>query len=236
MSSLFRRWVAWTVGGEMAGFVAPATVGVLTADSPARVALPSLVAAGAVEGLLLGAAQARALAPAMPGLRARRFAGLTGAAAALAYLVGMLPSSVGESLSHAPPALLAVGATVGGLLLLCSLGTAQWLELRRHVDQSWTWIPLTAGAWLVGLATFMLIATPLWRPGQTVALSVAIGLVAALAMATVVAVLTGRAVQRLADRAAGSGQRRDGLSGRGLEEGPTGGMPGRAGSRRHRPT
>ena len=201
MSPFFRRWVAWTVAGELAGFVAPAAVGVLTADSPPRVALPSLVAAGVVEGLLLGAAQARALTSALPALRSRRFAGLTAVAAALAYLVGMLPSSVGAPLTDAPPALLALAGVVGGLVLLCSLGTAQWLELRRHVDRAWTWIPVTAAAWLVGLATFMLVATPLWRPGQAVALSVVIGLGAALAMATVVAVLTGRAAQRLVGRA-----------------------------------
>lgn len=38
MSPLFRRWVVWTICGEMAGFVAPAVVGVLTAQSSARIA------------------------------------------------------------------------------------------------------------------------------------------------------------------------------------------------------
>ena len=50
MTPFTRRWVRWTVAGEMAGFVAPAVVGALTAGWPAQVALPSLVGAGAVEG------------------------------------------------------------------------------------------------------------------------------------------------------------------------------------------
>ncbi|WP_035938234.1 hypothetical protein [Knoellia aerolata] len=201
MSPLVRRWVAWTIAGEMAGFGAPAVVGVLTAGSPTRVALPALVSAGAVEGLLLGAAQAHVLSSALPGLDVRRFALLTAGAASLAYLVGMLPSSTGWAGTDAPTALLVAAAVVGGIVLLGSLGTAQWLELRRHVTRGWTWILTTAGAWLVGLAVFMLVATPLWRPGQGVALAVLVGLVAALGMATTVAVLTGRAAQRLVDRA-----------------------------------
>lgn len=55
---LLGRWVRWTVAGEMVGFVAPAVLGVVSAEWSPRTAIPTMVAAGAVEGLMLGAAHA----------------------------------------------------------------------------------------------------------------------------------------------------------------------------------
>lgn len=197
---LLGRWVRWTVTGEMAGFVAPAVLGVVSAEWAPRAALPTMVAAGAVEGLLLGAAQAHALAPCVPRLRTVRFALLTAAAAALAYMLGMLPSAMGARLTEAPRVPVVLVGTVAALVLLASIGTAQWLELRRHVGRAWTWIATTAVAWLAGLVAFLLIATPLWHPGQRPAVVVLVGLVAAGAMATAVALVTGLALQRLLGR------------------------------------
>lgn len=197
MSAFLRRWVAWTVCGEVVGFLAPAVVGVLTARSAAPLVLPALVAAGAVEGLLLGAAQAHVLVGEVPALDTRRFAGLTALAASVAYLVGMLPSTAGTALARAPRVVLVLAAACGGLVLLASIGTAQWFELRRHLPRAWSWVLTTAAAWLAGLAVFMLVATPLWRPGQPVGLAVLIGLGAALGMAAVMALVTGRAAERL---------------------------------------
>ena len=96
--------------------------------------------------------------------------------------------------------MVVLGLALGSFLLLTSLGTAQWLELRHHVDGAWTWVPVTAGAWLLGLTVFMVIATPLWHEGQAVALAVTIGLVAAVAMAGCVALVTGLALTRLLRR------------------------------------
>ncbi|GGB65374.1 hypothetical protein N798_10655 [Knoellia flava TL1] len=197
MSPLQWRWVRWTVAGELAGFVAPAVVGVLTADSPARLAVPSVVLAGAVEGLLLGAAQGHVLRSVVPRLDVWRFSGLTSVAAALAYVVVMVPMAAAVTLGELPVAVLALVAAALAAVLLASLGTAQWLELRRHVDRAGFWVPWTAVAWSCGLAVFMLLATPLWRPGQPLPVSVAVGLLGALAMATAVAVVTGLALPRL---------------------------------------
>ncbi|WP_457254230.1 hypothetical protein [Pedococcus sp. P5_B7] len=194
---LLGRWVRWTVAGELVGFVAPAVLGVVSAEWSSRAAIPTMVAAGAVEGVMLGAAQAHALAPSIPGLRSARFAGLTALAAALAYVLGMLPSTLGARLVEAPRVPVVLAGTVAGAVLLASIGTAQWLELRRHVGKAWTWIATTAAAWLAGLVAFLLIATPLWHPGQRPAVVVLIGLVAAGAMATTVALVTGLALQRL---------------------------------------
>ena len=201
---LLRRWVVWTVAGEMVGFVAPAVLGVVSANWSPRTALPTMVLAGAVEGLMLGAAQAHALAPSIPGLRPARFALLTTVAAALAYVLGMLPSALGTQLVDAPRLPVVLAGLLAAMLLLASIGTAQWLELRRHVDNAWTWIATTAAAWLAGLVAFLVIATPLWHPDQRPALVVLIGLVAAGAMATTVALVTGLALPRLLTRRHGT--------------------------------
>jgi hypothetical protein len=58
----------------MLGFIAPAVLGMVSGGWSSRPAIATMVAAGAVEGLLLGAAQAHALAPSLPGLRSGRFA------------------------------------------------------------------------------------------------------------------------------------------------------------------
>ena len=45
--------------------------------------------------------------------------------------------------------------------------------------------------WLVGLAVFLAVTSPLWRPGQSLALVVAIGVLAGMRMAVSVAAVTG---------------------------------------------
>ncbi|WP_205650659.1 hypothetical protein [Actinoplanes solisilvae] len=69
---LFRRWFVTVTAGEFLGFVAPATVGALTRDAPAAVGVGAVLAAGAVEGMMLGLAQATVLRRALPRLPARR--------------------------------------------------------------------------------------------------------------------------------------------------------------------
>jgi len=201
---LWRRWTVSTTVGELLGFVAPALAGggatAAALDAPTTYLL--LLIAGSVEGLALGAAQGWALRKALPRLPPRDFALATGAAAVLAYAIGMLPSSLGDRLGAVPPAVLVLATAAGGLLLLASIGTAQWLVIRRY-GYGWPlWIVTTAGAWLAALLVFVAVSTPLWRPGQPVALTVAIGLLGAAAMAVTAAALTGFAAVRLTRRVA----------------------------------
>ena len=84
--------------------------------------------------------------------------------------------------------------------VLLTIGTAQWLVLRRHLRRSASWIAATALAWLGGLAAFAVIASPLWQPGQPVWLVAAIGALAGLAMAAVASAVTGFTLVRLLDR------------------------------------
>ncbi|MHC1557876.1 hypothetical protein ACR9E3_02910 [Actinomycetospora sp. C-140] len=195
--SLLARWIPVVTLAELAGFALPAVVGVLTAPAPASDAVPALVGAGVVEGMLLGAGQALVLRRVLPRLSARRWIGATASGAALAYLLGLLPSTVSPVAATWPAAVLVLLAVPLGVLLLASIGGAQWLELRRHVDRAGWWVAVTALAWLLGLGVFLAVATPLWQPGQTVLVSVLVGLAAGALMALVMATVTGLGLVRL---------------------------------------
>jgi hypothetical protein len=188
-----------TTVGESVGFCVPAVTGALIArlGVPALAGFALLLVAGWAEGFLLGGAQQWALRISLGRLSGRAFAHATAAAAVVAYAIGMLPSSLGDALAGLPPWVLVAGGTVAGVALLASIGTAQWLVLRHDgYDAPW-WILTTAGAWLAGLGVFMAVATPLWRPGQPVAVTVLVGVLAGVSMAGTVAVLTGFAAERL---------------------------------------
>ncbi|PVZ06365.1 hypothetical protein [Actinomycetospora cinnamomea] len=201
--ALLRTWIPVVALAELVGFALPAVVGVLAAASPTAVSVPALIAAGAVEGALLGAGQVVVLRRVLPAVSVSRWVGATAGAAALAYLLGLLPSTTASVTASWPvPVLVGLGAVLG-VLLLGVIGTAQWLELRRHVVRAGGWIGVTALAWLLGLGVFLAVATPLWRPGQPVAVAVAVGLGAGALMAVVMAAATGVGLVRLLARSPG---------------------------------
>ncbi|WP_370962550.1 hypothetical protein [Amycolatopsis sp. cg9] len=194
------RRLAWTwfllvTVAEFSGFAIPATAGALTAGSPA--ALPVLLVAGAAEGTVLGAGQALVLSRALPAVNRRHWIAGTAAAAAFAYLAGLAPSTWATRLSSWPPLVLWPAAGILGLALLCSIGFAQWLVLRRHVPRSARWIATTAGAWLVGLAVFLGVTTPLWQSGQSLPTTIAVGVLGGLLMAATTSAVTALALRRL---------------------------------------
>lgn len=201
--ALLRVWFVWVTVAEVLGFVAPAVAGALTADAGPAVALPALLLTGAVEGAVLGLGQGVVLRAAVPGLPVRRWVAATTAGAVLAYVLGMLPATAYGAAASWPPAALAVVGGLLGALLLGSIGTAQWLVLRRHVPGSASWIATTALGWACGLAAFLVICTPLWRPGQSPALTVAVGVLGGLVMAATMAVITGVGLVRLLARIPG---------------------------------
>ncbi len=87
-AALLRSWTRCVTIGEAAGFAVPAAVGVLSAGSAAVVYIPALLMAGAVEGAVLGVAQAHVLRRALPGLQVHRWVTSTSAAAVFAYTMG----------------------------------------------------------------------------------------------------------------------------------------------------
>lgn len=195
----FVTWLWAVTLGESAGFLLPALVGVATA-SAGGLSFPLLMFAGVVEGAALGWSQWWVLRRRLPGVSGIRWIGFTAVAAAVAYGIGLLPSTF-TFLWQPWPLWTQLG--VGGVLalaLLGSIGVAQWLELRRRVVRAHRWIAVTALAWCLALATFLLVATPLWHEGQSVGAAVVVGVVAGLAMAVVMAAVTGGAMTALSRR------------------------------------
>ena len=192
-----RRWFLWVTFGESAGFLAPAVVAVFVIIPDTAGALAWLAAAGVAEGTVLGLAQAQVLKRQLPGLRVRSWTVRTAAGAALAWVIGLAPSTFAEQWQDWPAVLQLAVAVPGALLLLCSIGLAQWPELRRHVAHSGWWVTGSALAWCVGLGLFFAVAPPLWHPGQPPTTVIAIGVAAAILMAAGMALVTGLVMDRL---------------------------------------
>lgn len=197
---VWTRWVLWTTTAEVAGFMVPAVAGVTTADRQATAQYVPLVAAGLVEGAALGAGQAHVLRGVLPGLRVRAYVVASSLAAGFAYAVAMLPAAWPDAVAGLPGPLLVLLAAVGGVAMLASIGTGQWLVLREALPRSASWVLSTALAWLAGLGVFLAVATPWWHVGQSALVTVLVGMVAGLLMALTAAIVTGAALVRLLAR------------------------------------
>jgi hypothetical protein len=196
----YRRWVRATTIGELAGFTIPALVGAVVAvvgTQPAA-ALAMLVLAGTGEGAVLGWAQSRALRRDLPRLSARSWVTATAAGAALAWAIGMVPSTFYDTLSTLPAPVLAALAVPAGLALLATIGVAQWTVLRRHVARAGVWVAANALGWLAGLVVvFAAIGV---APAGSPVLVVLCGVLGGLGMGLTMALVTGAFLVRLLER------------------------------------
>lgn len=190
------NWVGRVSLGESLGFLAPALAQLLAAALWPTATFPLLVLAGFVEGAVLGWFEVHVLRSRLPDVSIRRWVLFTGAAAAGAWTLGLLPSADSAWQDWPAAAQIAAGTTAG-VVLLASIGFAQWIELRHHVPRAWRWIAGSAAAWAAGLGVFMAVATLLWQPGQDLWLSALIGIWAAVLMAVTMAVITGLVMARL---------------------------------------
>ncbi len=198
---LWRRWVVLVAAGELAGFALPAAAGIWSAPMRPGAQLAVMTAAGVFEGAVLGGAQAAVLHRVLPGFRARAWVVATALAAALAWFVGMLPSTTHDTWSTWPVGPTAVVGVLLGAVLLGSIGTAQALVLPAGTRGARTWVVWTAVGWCAGLIAFTVISTPLWHPGQSVAARLVIGVLGGAAMALTMAAVTGVGAARLVARA-----------------------------------
>lgn len=189
-----RSWFAQVTAGEFAGFLAPALAGALAAPTPV------LVLAGVVEGAILGAAQWNVLRHTFPSSIARWWIGVTALAAGFAWAVVLVAVDNSEHLNSLPSPVVVLLATVLGAAVLLSLGTGQWLVLRRHVQGGSIWIWANVLAWAAGLLVFAAFTTPLWRPGQAPPLIALIGALGGLLMAATMAAVTGHFLLRVLRR------------------------------------
>jgi hypothetical protein len=200
---LWRCWALATALGELAGFAAPTLAWAVVARAVAGMGAPAaalltlavLVAAGSIEGAVLGYAQWRALRLALPAVGWHAWTGATALAAALAWALGMLPNALVDAAGVGVGGMIAAWVIVAPAILL-SIGVAQWLVLRRHLPRAALWVPANIVGWSLGLLpTFIgpaLVSetTPLWAMA-------AIAVASGLAMGCIVGGVTGWALLRL---------------------------------------
>ena len=186
-----RLWVGWTVAGEAAGFTVAAIAGAVAAtqDLPSVSEFAVLVGAGSIEGALLGAGQAIAMTRLqLPPRILRRWPVVTSVAAALAWSIGLLPSSIPDVPWSSPITWLI--AVVLGSALLLSIPTAQYLLLRGAIHTAGRWIWVNVLAWSLGIM-WTFAPSPLVDASTPILSLIGIYAVAGLLMATTVAVITG---------------------------------------------
>ena len=193
-------WLAWVTVGETLGFLVPILTHLTASLFVPDFIFPLLVGAGAVEGAVLGWAQAHVLRPRPPDLSGRRWMILTSLGAAAAWVIGMLPSAAAAVWERWPAPVQVLAGALAALALLGSVGAAQSLELRRHFRRSRPWILGNGAAWGAGLLIFLAISTPLWQPGQPPAVIALIGVAAGIGMAAGMAAISGLVMERLVDR------------------------------------
>ena len=186
------RWIVAVTVGEALGFAFVATVALIAVGSsmadPWRYLV--LVAAGAVEGAALGAAQLAGMGARRPS--PRPWIAATALGAMVAWAIGLLPSTLGVPL--ATPFGISL-ILVGAATLLASIPVLQWLVIRRRTPSK-RWIPVNMGAWAIAvLWTFA--PSPIVDESTSVAVLFVVYTVAGLLMATTVAALTARSARTL---------------------------------------
>ncbi|TAJ17410.1 MAG: hypothetical protein EPO65_11145 [Dehalococcoidia bacterium] len=156
--SLWARWVAHFVAGELVGLGGVGLIGLLAmafVPDDASTALQVLLfvlmsASGGLEGISVGWSQHRVLREVLPDVSRRAWILATTAGAVGAWVIGAgvamsLPSSVD------PSDVLWLWAILG-VALGAVLGGAQAFALRGHVPAVERWIVANAVGWSAGLA------------------------------------------------------------------------------------
>lgn len=195
------RWTWAFVLGELVGFIPPAVVGTALGSAGAGDAgmVLGLAAAGALEGAAIGFTGSRVLARYLPDLDGRAWILATAGAAAFAWAVGMSGPAL---FSSGIPMWLGLAVMVPAwIAALLAMGVAQWLVLRRVLARCARWVPVTAGAWLLGVM-IPVAAISLTPEGTPAWAMVVIAVSAAIAMGITVGVLTGGVLAGLIRRSA----------------------------------
>lgn len=169
--SFYVRWIAANGAAEAFGLGATLALGGLATRAleshpdPLTVLLGALAAVACgvmLEGVLVGLAQAWALRTRIASLSVRDWTLASAAGAGIAWLLGMVPSTLMALLQGAatgtaadvaePPAWMQYSLAVAmGLVLGPVLGWAQVLVLRRHVLRPYRWLGANAAAWALGM-------------------------------------------------------------------------------------
>jgi hypothetical protein len=172
------RWVLANSVGEALGLGITALLGVAVVSSLGQgtcvlvtlaLAAFAILAGTLIEGTVVGTAQWLVLRRRLPGMRWSAWAMATGAGAFLAWILGMVPSTVlslrapggQEAASAEPSGIVFFGlAFLMGLVLGPVLGFAQWLALRRFVSRAALWMPANTLAWALGMVVIFAGVNP----------------------------------------------------------------------------
>jgi hypothetical protein len=157
-------------------------------------ALLAVVLGTVLEGVVVGAAQEVVLRRRLTQLRPRSWMVATAIGAALAWVLGMVPSTVialtsSESTSQSPaePTVFVTILLAAGLGLVAGpiLGIAQWTVLRRLVQRAGRWLWANALAWAVGMPLIFLGMDLVPWTGQPLIAALAVYAVCAITGAVV---------------------------------------------------
>lgn len=210
-----RRLIVWIVACGIAelGGLTLAALWWLIADrvdpepvtTSARLGMLGLKgAAGLVEGLFLGLAQALALRPIYPRLPIRNWVLATTLLAVAGWTIGSsfaMFASPGPAPGAAPfdptPGETAMLAAAFGLAVGALFGVAQALVLRRAARRAWLWVAGNMAGWAIALPGIYLAASAgPENPAQAAANALAAGAVAGLLLGAV----TSLAIRRMPPR------------------------------------
>ena len=187
-------WVIWVTLGLALGFIVP-SVASFTAVVDGRDAtgqFVSTIIGGAVQGGILGFAQAFALRKTAAALPMRRWIGITAIGALIAWIVGMIPGTYLKLDATAPAAIIVLVAFA--FVAVVAMPSAQFVILRGtklgKIGRVWRWVPITAVAWTAGIA-WLLLAAPLVQDNAELMNLVGLYTVAGLLLALTVAFITG---------------------------------------------
>jgi hypothetical protein len=138
----------------------------LSGLAPTLIAGVLAVALGTLlEGVIVGAAQEFVLRRRLNRLRPWSWMAATAIGAGLAWVLGMIPSTVAGLMSSgspsgpsAEPTQLAQMMLAAGLGLIAGpiLGVAQWTVLRQFVNRAGHWLWANALAWAIGMPVIFL--------------------------------------------------------------------------------
>jgi hypothetical protein len=204
--ALWGRWVLANAGGELAGLgtVALTAWTFLSAMGGEQTLLQHIlfalvmIAAGAFEGAVVGAAQAWVLGPRLPGMPAWEWVRATVLGSFLAWILGMLPSTLMAALAESsgveptePGAAAGYGlAALLGLVAGVILSFFQWRVLRHHLAGAGGWLAANAVAWALGMPLVFLGADLASRAG-TIPAAVITAAITLLATGSVVGAVHG---------------------------------------------
>lgn len=187
-------WVIWVTLGLALGFIFP-SVATLWAVADGRDATGQFMFAvigGAVQGGILGFAQAFALRKTAAALPMRRWIGITASGALIAWVVGMIPGTYLKLEATTTASIIVLVAFAFVAIVVMPL--AQWLILRGtklgKIGRVWRWIPVTALAWTAGIG-WLLLAAPLVQDGTDLVHLISLYTVAGVLMVMTIAFITG---------------------------------------------